>query len=171
MKKLLVLTLMFIFVIGSTSFAQDLEGKMKASGYLGYTIGFGDAFSGPLDAGFNFGGTFHYGIKENLMIGGELGLQSYDYGVGSDTKVNLIGSVLYPLNYTDEKAFYLTGGLGLYGGTDNGLGINGGIVYSFQVAESIQIYGMPRLHIVFVDSTPMMLSLSAGAFFDFGDKY
>lgn len=168
---MLATAFVFIFVFGSAAYSQDLEGKIKAGGYLGYTIGFGDAFSGPADAGVNFGGTFHYGIKENLMIGGELGLQSYDYGSESDTKVNIIGSVLYPLNYTDEKAFYLTGGAGIYGGNDSGFGINGGIVYSFQVAESIQIYGMPRLHIVFMDNTPMMLSLSAGVFFDFGDRY
>ena len=148
---------------------------MKASGYLGYTIGFGDAFSGARDAGFNFGGTFHYGIKEKMMIGGELGLQSYSVDLGplgssSDTKLNILGSILYAMSYEDNSGLMLTAGAGIYGGFDS-FGINGGIVYSHPVSESIQIYGMPRLHIVFDDSTPMMLSLSAGAFFDFGDKY
>jgi len=173
MKKLLVLAFAFVFVAGGSAFSQDLEGKMKAGGYLGYSIGMGDIFD-IIDASFNFGGTFHYGINEKMMIGGELGLQSYDYDFGfassSETELNILGSILYAMSYEDSRGLMLTGGAGMYGGFD-AFGINGGIVYSFPVAETIQLYGMPRFHIIFDDETPMMITLSAGAFFDFGDSY
>ncbi len=161
--------------MSGAAMAIDQEGKMIASGFLGYTFGFGDAFE-YIDAGLNFGGSYHYGITEKYLVGGELSFQTYKFDLGplgdhSETELNILATALMDLNTTDEGGLFLTGGVGIYGGESSSFGINGGIVYTKAVAETIKLFGMPRLHIILDDNTPMMLSLSVGAQFGFGDRY
>ena len=93
MKRALLLMLALCLVLSVSALGQDedegLKGKMFVSGYGGYTIGMGDAFfdeeetiggvtvGASFKAGISFGGAFHYGVTEKLLVGGELGLQSY----------------------------------------------------------------------------------------------
>lgn len=174
MKKVMAITIAVMLIMSFNAFSQDFQGLMKAGGYLGYTIGTGDAFD-IVDPGFNFGGTFHYGITDRLMVGGELGFQSYSIDFGtvddSETKLNVLGSILYGMGYEDGQGLLLTAGIGNYGGID-AIGINGGIVYCYPVSDgSIQLIGMPRIHYVFEDGSPLMITLSVGALFDFGGGY
>lgn len=194
MKRLVLFISIFVFALAGSAGAQglfDMTGQMLATGYFGYSLGFGDAFQdievpgmkvsfGPT---FNFGGQFFYGWKGNLMVGGEMMLQSYklkaeytevDWATGlettyeasdSETKFNIVAEVLYGLNYTDESGFFLNGGLGIY---DSDVGMCGGFMFRKLVSEKIYIYGMPRLHVIFADSTPMILQLAAGLQFPIG---
>jgi hypothetical protein len=163
MKRIILTVLIAGLLISTPVLGQDdLTGKMFAGGYLGYGFGLGDAFPGDVDAGFGFGGTFHYGLNERMMIGGELGFQNYDSGTESELETNILFNGLYAFNYTRETGFYLTFGGGFYGGNDTNFGINGGIVYSKLISETISLYGMPRLHIIFADETPMILQLAVG---------
>ena len=75
---------------------------------------------------------------------------------------------MYAVNQTRSSALFLTGGTGLYdfGGTE--LGINSGLFWRKQVSDKVHLFGMPRLHIVFADSTPMMFQLTMGAQFSLG---
>lgn len=60
--------------------SADLKTCMMAGSYAGYTLGFGDAFKSYEENGvkyssgpnINFGGSFHYGVTDRLMIGGEV---------------------------------------------------------------------------------------------------
>ena len=164
-----------------------MTGEMRINGYLGYTLGFGDAFPdndfmsvGPT---FNIGGQFFYGWKENMMIGGELYLQNYtakikaNSGLGipsssnGDMKFNILANLLYGMSQNEESAFYFIAGAGFYDYGGTSLGINGGILYEKAFGESMTFFAMPRLHIVFEDNTPMMLQLSSGATFPIGGGY
>ena len=176
MKRVFVLTVALCLAITMTVTGQvDLTGKMLTGGYAGYTLGFGDAFPDndvfSISAGISFGGTFHYGIKEKMMIGGELGFQSYKaemtiLGVSASetsTETNILFNGLYAINYTDdENAFFVTAGGGLYGGSDSELGIFGGIVYRKMVSETVGAYIMPRLHYVMTDPAMTMLQIAVG---------
>jgi len=165
---------------------QDLTGKMLTGGYAGYTLGFGDAFFdedyGSFKAGISLGGTFHYGINEKMMIGGELGFQSYKSEVklpailgGStsetNTRINILFNGLYAINYTDdENAFFVTAGGGFYGGEDSEFGIFGGIVYRKMVSETIGAYVMPRFHYVMADPAMTMLQIAVGVQIPLGSE-
>lgn len=196
MKRTLSICVVFCLVISASAIAQmqDFKGKTWVSGNLGYAIGMGNAFSSytePItgasissDAGIGFGGQFYYGLKKNLLIGGELLFQSYTVELSapanlqlgipatsvsaSQTQTNLIVSALYGLNQTRKSALFLMGGTGLYdfGGTQ--LGFNTGLFWRKQVSDKVHLFGMPRLHIVLADSTPMMFQLTMGAQFSLG---
>ncbi len=195
MKRIIILATAICFGLAISALAQepvDLTGEMMASGYLGYSIGLGDMFKDYTEAyyeysagaGLSLGGTFHYGLKENIMLGGELMIQSYKFeseykgtpvpGVelgefsDSETEVNILATGLYAMNYTDEKSFFLTGGVGFYDSGGMKLGLNAGIVYSMEVSPKISIFGMPRFHIVFADDTFELLQLAVGAQFSVG---
>jgi len=179
MKRVTLLAVCLILAV-SVSAQDDLTGKMFAGGYLGYGFGFGDAFEdietglGTIErgAGFGFGGTFHYGLNEKLMIGGELGFQNYKAGDESELETNILFNGLYAFNYVeDETGFFGTFGGGFYGGSDTNFGINGGILYSKLISETISLYGMPRLHIIFADGTPMILQLAVGVLIPIGGSY
>ena len=178
---------MSAFAEGET---QGVKGKKLVSGYLGYTLGFGDAFSDDEEvilgttykysrsAGINLGGAFHLGVTEKLLIGGELGFQSYkaEVSVGSmstsasDFETNILASGLYVLSYEEEKkGMFLNFGAGIYGGGDSNLGLFGGIVYHKEMSESYDLIFMPRFHYVLADNVkPIMLSLSVGVSFPVG---
>ena len=87
-----LVVVMFLAMSVSGQGMQSVKDKMMGSIYLGYALGFGDAFKdieGPgykleTSAGIGFGGMFHYGLTDRLMIGGELGWQHYSYDYTSD---------------------------------------------------------------------------------------
>lgn len=87
MRKLIVVLMVMLLVSGVSAFGQGLKGKMAISGYGGYSIGMGDAFKDyesfnykySSSAGITFGGMFHYGVTEKMMVGGELMMQSYKF--------------------------------------------------------------------------------------------
>lgn len=191
MKRTLLLAGLLCLALSVTVCGQNLKGEMMIGGYAGYTLGFGDAFKDyeepgfklSSSAGFNFGGMFHYGINEKMMIGGELGLQQYKAdmeavgtapigtivveGSDTETKLNILFNGLYALNYTEDKAMFLTAGAGIY---DSDFGLFGGILYRWAVSPTVFVFAMPRFHIVLADSTFELLQLSAGVQIPIGAK-
>lgn len=196
MKRILLICMAFCLVISASVSAQmhDFKGQTWVTGHLGYAFGMGDAFldykepytnaeisSGP---GIGFGGQFYYGLKYNWLIGGELMFQRYTVKMSmpanlalglpeideseSEIESNLIVNTLYAVNQTRNSALFLMGGTGLYdfGGTQ--LGLNTGIVWRKQVSDNVHLFGMPRLHVVLADNTPMMIQLTMGAQFSLG---
>jgi len=161
---------------------NGMKGWMLISPYVGYSFGFGDAFKDyeflgetwSRDAGISFGGAYHYGVSPMFLVGGELGFQSYktEVSVGglsvsdSEIKMNIIGSGLYALSWTEnEQAFFVTFGAGYYGGWE-AIGLNGGILYSKMVNDKYPLFLMPRIHIVFDDpDTAMMFQILFGISF------
>ncbi len=199
MKQILLTCAVLCLVISASANAQnaqmhDFKGQTWVTGHLGYAFGMGSAFSdykepitnievssGP---GIGFGGQFYYGLKYNLLIGGELMFQSYTVKISapanlalgipeideseSEIESNLIFNTLYAVNQSSKSALFLMGGTGLYdfGGTQ--LGLNTGIVWRKQVSDNVHLFGMPRLHVVLTDNTPTMIQLTMGAQFSLG---
>ena len=193
MKRTLVVLVILSLVITASISAQvrDYQGTSWLSGNLGYAFGSGDAFSSYTEpitntkfssgAGMGFGGQYYYGVKPNLLIGGELMFQSYSVEIStpinlalgiqgsefsdSRTEANLIVNALYGVNQTRNSDLFLMGGTGLYdfGGTK--LGLNSGLLWRKQVSPTVHLFGMPRLHVVLADSTPLMFQLTMGAQF------
>jgi opacity protein-like surface antigen len=206
MKQTLLICTVFCLVISASASAQspseqppspqmwDFTGQTWATGHLGYAFGMGSAFSSYTEPytntefssgpGVGFGGQFYYGLKHNLLIGGELMFQSYTFKMSAppnlalgfpgmdvsetQTEVNLIANALYAVKQNRNSALFLMGGTGLYdfGGTK--LGINTGLVGRKQVSDNVYLFGMPRLHVVLTDNTPMMIQLTMGAQFSLG---
>lgn len=178
----------------TTQSMQDFTGQTWVTGNLGYAFGMGDAFADytepytnveySSDAGIGFGGQFYYGLKYNLLIGGELMFQTYTAKVTvpanlalgvpqssvshSSTEANLLVNSLYGLNQTRTSALFLMGGTGFYdfGGTK--LGLNTGLLWRKQVSNDWYLFGMPRLHVILTDNSPMMIQLTMGAQFNIG---
>lgn len=200
MKKALLLMLVVCMALGVTAVAENgdgVKGKMFASGYAGYALGFGDLFKdyeetfGPsrykysFDAGIGFGGAFHYGVTPKLMVGGEVGLQSYkselevtgdlfgfnEAGSNTNTELNVLATALYALNYAaQQNALFLTFGVGNYGGLD-AIGLSFGIMYMKMMSTAWALYFMPRMHYVLSDpDAAMMFQLLVGASFPIGGK-
>ncbi len=196
MRRTLLICAVFCLVISASAGAQmsDFKGQTWATGHLGYAFGMGNAFSsysepitnteissGP---GIGFGGQFYYGLKDNLLIGGELMFQSYttkmsapaNLALGipginvseSQTELNLIANTLYAVSRTRNSALFLTGGTGFYDFGGMQLGLNTGLVWRKQVSDNVHLFGMPRLHVVLTDSTPTMIQLTMGAQFSLG---
>jgi hypothetical protein len=176
MKHVTTIMIVACVLLATSAFGQGLgpKGQMWTGGYLGYGIGMGDPFvdedAFSFKAGLGYGGTFHYGLNEKMIIGGELGFQSYktefDF-LGSKessttTEMNIFFSGLYTLNYEDGKALFLSFGGGLYGGDNSEFGFFGGILYRKLISEKIFLYGMPRLHLIMADETMKILQLSVG---------
>lgn len=196
MKRTLLLLFVVCLVFSASSLAQrpDLQGQLVAGGHLGYALGMGDAFADYTEpftqtkfssgAGLSFGGQFFYGIQEKLLIGGELMIQSYGYKVttpanltlgipeteisDSEMEINILGNVLYAASQTRESAFFLMGGTGLYDFGGMKFGLNTGLIYRKAISDNVYFFGMPRLHIVMTDSTPMMFQLNLGVQFPLG---
>ncbi len=188
MKRGLLTLAMICFLFTMSASSQDLTGEMYVGGFLGYSLGMGDVFQDVDNAyykysfgpGFNFGGTFHYGMNEKMMLGGEMMFQSYkadlEYktsaytfgGSGSSTEFNILGSVLYALSYDDESAFFLMGGAGLYGFGGMKLGLNAGVMYRKMLSPKLGIYGAPRFHLVLAESTYELLQIMVGVQYSLG---
>lgn len=193
MKRTLLIMVIFSLIISVSLSAQvrDYTGKSWASGNLGYAFGTGDAFvnyTEPIsnttfssDAGIGFGGQFYYGVKPNLLIGGELMFQSYSFKMstptnlslgiqGSDisqtnTESNFIVNAMYGVNQSRNSDLFLMGGTGFYDFGGMELGFNSGLLWRKQVSPTVHIFGMPRVHIVLADDTPTMFQLTMGAQF------
>jgi len=196
MKRTLLVCAVFCLVISASADAQmsSFKGQTWATGHLGYAVGMGNAFSSYTEPytntefssgpGVGFGGQFYYGLKDNLLIGGELMFQRYTFKMStpanlalsipasefseSQTETNLIVNTLYAVNQTRNSALFLMGGTGLYdfGGTQ--LGLNTGLFWRKQVSDNVHLFGMPRLHVVLADSTPIMIQFTMGAQFSIG---
>jgi hypothetical protein len=189
MKRTLLLVGVLCLVLTVAVSGQGLKGKMLISGYGGYTIGMGDIFDDiealdakfSFSAGINFGGIFHYGINEKLMVGGEIGFQSYKAevegtgtglfatasGSSSETKVNILANGLYLVNESEKSTFFLTGGAGVY---DSEIGFFGGILYRWAVSPTVFVFAMPRIHLVLADSTFELIQISGGVQIPIGAK-
>ncbi len=196
MKRTLLICVALCLVIPVSASAQmrDFKGQTWVTGHLGYAFGMGDAFSSytePItntefssDAGIGFGGQFYYGLKPNLLLGGELMFQRYTVKMSappnlalgfpgidvseSQTETNIIVNTLYAVNQTRNSALFLMGGTGLYDFGGMQMGLNTGLVWRKQISDKTYLFGMPRLHVVFTDSTPMMIQLTMGAQFSVG---
>ena len=197
MKRILSFTLVLCFAVSVSAGAQqmqDFTGQTWVTGHLGYAFGMGDAFATytepytntefSSDAGIGFGGQFYYGLKYNVLIGGELMFQTYsfkmtvpqnlslgisDYSVSeSKVETNVIINSLYGVNQTRTSALFLMGGTGLYDFGGMKMGLNSGLLWRKQVSDNVYLFGMPRLHVVFTDTTPMMIQLTMGAQFSIG---
>ena len=117
-----------------------------------------------------------------MMVGGELGFQSYksewttdsEYladlsGDESSTETNILGSCLYAMNYADDGAMFINFGAGIYGGGDSEIGFFGGILYQKQLSETMNWFIMPRFHYVMTDPDAMkMIQIAAGVNFAVG---
>ena len=193
MARILQLCLVVCLFVAVSATAQmnDFTGQTWATGHLGYAFGMGDAFedySDPStgaelssDAGVGFGGQFYYGVKPNVLIGGELLVQTYTFSYNqpanlalgipevdeseTETKLNLLANSMVAVNQSRTSALFLMGGTGLYdfGGTE--LGLNSGLFWRKQVSDQVHLFGMPRVHVVFADTTPWMVQFTMGAQF------
>jgi hypothetical protein len=196
MRKTLLLMFAVCFLFSASSFAQrpDFQGEFVAGGHLGYALGMGDAFQDYTEpftntefssgAGLSFGGQFFYGWQEKFLIGGELMIQNYGYKVytpanltlgipemevsDNELEINILANGLYAVNQSRESAFFLLGGTGLYDFGGMKMGLNGGLIYRRAISDNVYFFGMPRMHIVFTDNTPMMIQLNLGVQFPLG---
>jgi hypothetical protein len=195
MKRLSIIIVVLFIITMPSAFGQfiDLTGEKLAGVYLSYAFGMGDPFKDYEDqyfkvttsAGIGFGGTFYYGLKEKIMIGGELMFQRYGgeveskpgapaifsgSGGASSTELSFLANGLYALSHDDETAFFLCGGAGLYDYGGMKLGLNAGVFYRKMVSDKIYVYGSPRFHLVFADATFELLQIAVGVQMMLGDK-
>jgi len=196
MKRVLLMLVVLMLVVAVSANAQmrDFKGQTWFTGHLGYAFGMGDAFASYTEPatstefsfgpGIGFGGQFYYGLDQKWLVGGELMLQSYTAKMSApanlaldlpamdvsetETEINVIANSLYAVNQTPKSSLFWMGGAGLYdyGGMEPG--INSGFVWRYQVSDDWYLMGMPRMHVVFTDNTPMMVQLTLGAQFSLG---
>ncbi len=191
-RTLLVLAIFCLLVTTSLSAqVRDLKGQSWVSGNLGYAFGTGDAFTSYTEpitstkfsssAGIGFGGQYYYGVKPKLLIGGELMFQSYSVEMSmpanlalgiqetesseSRTETNVIVNTMYSVSQTRNSDLFLMGGPGLYDFDGMQLGMNTGLFWRHQVSPTVHLFGMPRMHIVLTDNTPIMFQFTMGAQF------
>lgn len=193
MKRFLMILAVLSLVITASLSAQvrDYKGTSWLSGNFGYAFGSGDAFTSFTEpftntkfsssAGIGFGGQYYFGVKPKLLIGGEVMFQSYTIEIStpanlalgvpgiefsdSRTEVNFIANAMYNVSQTRSSDLFLIGGTGFYdfGGTQ--LGINTGLFWRKQASPTVHIFGMPRVHVILADTTPLMFQLTMGAQF------
>lgn len=189
MKKFVISAILIVLVAASAGSAATLKSFMMAGPYAGYTLGFGDAFKDYEDAfskfsskaGINFGGNFHYGLSEKMMLDGEVYIQSFKYeaeskvaGVpqyaysNSESGTNFLFSALYAMSYMQKAMLFLNAGAGLYDTGDNDIGLFGGIMYQRMIAAKMSLYLLGRMHFVMASETVMMLQLAVGLHFWLG---
>lgn len=189
MKKFILCCALALLTFSAVSSAMSLKSMMMVGPYAGYTLGFGDAFKdfeGPgykisSKAGINFGGNFHYGLNDKMMIGGEIYLQrtsvdaEYDAGyVGLDysdsqTGTNFLFSGLYQLSAMQKAMFLLNAGAGLYdSGSDSDIGLFGGVMYERMLKAKMTLFILARMHFIMATDTITMLQLAVGLHFWLG---
>ena len=189
-RTLLIVAISSLLVVSALSAqVRDFSGKSWVSGNLGYAMGTGDAFTSYTEpitnvefstgAGLGFGGQFYYGVNKKFLIGGEVMLQKYTVELSappnlalgfegvdlseSTTETNVIVNGLYGVAQTRKSDLFLMGGTGLYDFGGFEFGLNTGLFWRHQVSESVHLFGMPRMHVVFTDATPMMFQFTMGA--------
>lgn len=202
MGKALFVVAIICLMLTMTVFSQDVEdtevtaprqgvdGKMFIGGFVGYTLGFGNAFwneeesfggitiKSSFKPGFNLGGTFHYGVSDKFMVGGELSFQTYGAkeSIGDNeesesfNKNSILFNGLYVLNYVEaENTLFFTFGAGLRQFANYKFGLFGGLVYRKMISERVGLCGIPKLHYIMSNGgNPLMFSLSAGVMIPIG---
>ena len=93
-----------------------------------------------------------------------LGIQEYELSE-STTETNIIVNALYGVNQTRNSDLFLIGGTGLYDFGGMELGLNTGLLWRKEMSPTWHIFGMPRVHVVLADSTPIMFQFTMGAKF------
>lgn len=192
MKRVIftAVALCLVLAIGTSAQEMGMKNKMMLNGYLGYTIGMGDAFddqefqggSTSSNATFNFGANFHYGVAPKFMVGGDFFAWMWKVETEIDTEVPgfgdlegdetnlqfaILGSALYHA-YTSEKAdLFLQAGFGPHfmdggGESSTEFGAMAGGFYKYKVSPKLGVFFMPRWHILFSDPSAMLIQLSAG---------
>ena len=186
MRRIAIFAALIMLSSVSVSSATSLKSLMMVGPYAGYTLGFGDAFKDyevgnskfSSSAGINFGGNFHYGLTDKMMIGGELYLQrtsaeSEVQGFGkvsdSQTGTHFLFSALYAMSYMQKAMLMLNAGAGLYdtGGSD--LGLFGGVMYQRLLKSTMSLYLLARLHFIMAGDTITMLQFAVGLHFWLGN--
>ncbi len=197
-----------------SSAQMSLKQFMMVGPYAGYAFGFGNRFKDyeasadrftaktNVDAGFDFGGSFYYGVTDKIMLGGELMFQQYKVTTesnfdipqlsqtgtpgshfankislaqatqakesNSDLKISFLASGLYALSYMRASMLLLNAGIGLYDHGVTDLGFFGGVMYQRLMTETMSLFVLPRLHIVFADQSMYMLQVLVGLHFWLG---
>ena len=193
MKRTILILVVCCLVISASTSAEirDFKGQSWISGNLGYAVGSGDLFSSYTEPisntkfsfgpGVGFGGQFYYGVKSNLLIGGELILQSYTAKISSPANLalslpandisesqiesNFIVNSMFNVNQTKSSDLFLMAGTGFYDFGGMELGLNSGIFWRKKMSPTVHIFAMPRVHVVMADTTPMMFQFTMGAQF------
>jgi len=191
MKKVVAIVAVMVLMMGLSAYAQDVascKGKLNAIGYGAYAIGFGDVFDDTkmtvgnvttehsFDAGLGFGVIGQYGVLDKLFVGLEVGLQMYKAEAKTtgaqipvpdvdetNTEVNILANGMYAISYTDDlNAFFITAGLGMYGGDNSEFGLNGGFMFRRMLSPNVGVMVMPRFHYVMSDPAGTMAQIAAG---------
>ncbi|MGB5106406.1 MAG: hypothetical protein WBP29_02915 [Candidatus Zixiibacteriota bacterium] len=188
MKRFVISAILLVLLAASAGSAATLKSFMMAGPYAGYTLGlsgFYDEenafFKASSSPGVNFGGNFHYGLSEKMMIGGEIYIQSIKYEQEakdplfgqadfseSESGTNFLFSALYAMSYMQRAMLMLNAGAGLYDTGDNDIGFFGGVMYQRMVAAKMSLFLLARLHFIMADDTLMMLQLAVGLHFWLG---
>lgn len=198
MKRFVISATLIVLLAASAGSAATLKSLMMVGPYAGYTLGFGDAFKDfenefgktSSSAGINFGGNFHYGLSDKMMIGGELYVQRYGWEAeysfpvlekrlgasqalattsDSEMKTNFLFSALYTLSYMQKAMLMLNAGAGLYDYGDSEIGLFGGIMYQRMLKTTMSLYLLARMHFVMATETVTMLQLAVGLHFWLGN--
>lgn len=186
MKRFVISATLIVLLAASAGSAASLKSLMMVGPYAGWSLGFGDAFKDyeignskfSSSAGLNFGGNFHYGLSDKMMIGGELYMQRTSYkaevqGFGSssdsETGTNFLFSALYAMSYMQKAMFLLNAGAGLYDTGDNDIGFFGGVMYQRMLKTTMSLYLMARMHFIMANDTVTMLQLAVGLHFWLGN--
>lgn len=190
MKKVVAIVAVVVLMMSLSAYGQaaSCKGKLNAIGYGSYAFGFGDVFKDSketignytvehsFDAGLGFGVIGQYGVLDKLYAGLEIGLQMYKakaeatpaqvaFPKVDETKtyVNVLANGMYAIMYTDDlNAFFVTAGLGLYGGEDSKFGFNAGVMFRRMLSPNVGIMVMPRFHYVTSDPALTMVQVAAG---------
>ncbi len=186
MKRFVISATLILLLAASAGSAASLKSMMMVGPYVGWSLGFGDAFKDyeignskfSSSAGLNFGGNFHYGLSDKMMVGGEIYIQSFKYkaeiegfGSSSDTEsgTNFLFSGLYAMSQMQKAIFLLNAGAGLYdGGSDSDIGLFGGVMYQRLLKAKMTLYILARMHFIMADDTITMLQLAVGLHFWLG---
>ncbi|MBK7092009.1 MAG: outer membrane beta-barrel protein [bacterium] len=190
MKRFVISATLIVLLAASAGSAASLKSMMMVGPYAGYTLGlsgfddYEDEFIktsyGP---GINFGGNFHYGLNEKMMIGGEIYFQSFKAEAESkdpnfsqvnysesESGTSFLFSALYAMSYMQRAMLLLNAGAGLYdGGSDSDIGFFGGVMYQRMLKSTMSLYLMARMHFVMASETFMMLQLAVGLHFWLGN--
>ena len=190
MKRFVVSATLIVLLAASAGSAASLKSMMMVGPYAGYTLGLSgfDDFENEFvktsyGPGINFGGNFHYGLNEKMMIGGEIYFQSFKYEQESknsefpqadfsesESGTSFLFSALYAMSYMQRAMLLLNAGAGLYdGGSDSDIGFFGGVMYQRMLKSTISLYLMARMHFIMASDTFMMLQLAVGLHFWLGN--
>lgn len=188
MKRFVISAILIVLVAASAGSAASLKSFMMAGPYAGYTLGLSgfddfenEFYKSSYGPSVNFGGNFHYGLSDKMMIGGEIYVQRFKASAeskvagfpvsgasASGSGTNFLFSGLYAMSYMQRAMLFLNAGAGLYDTGGNDIGFFGGIMYQRMVAAKMSLFLLARMHFVMASETFMMLQLSVGLHFWLG---